>query len=122
MAVAAALGVASAASLLAQQGGEALELPSLVGWFGAATPFALVLLYWLRRESQRADRWERLYLDVADRSAKDVLPALAEATRLHGQTIEVLTDVSTRPSPDVALLTSTERAIRDLLDRVERLR
>jgi hypothetical protein len=90
--------------------GIGLDVGTLVASYGAATPFALVLLYWLRRESSRGDRWEGKYLELAGKMAGEVVPMLTESQRIHREAGELVTRHS-------ATLQDTERRLRDTIDR-----
>jgi hypothetical protein len=108
--------------VVAQTGG--LDVGTLLASYGAATPFALVLLYWLRSTEARATRWEAAYLALAEKTADEVVPVLAESQRIHQEAAELATrqtvmlhQLHARPQPDPALLMEAERSLRDTIRR-----
>jgi hypothetical protein len=87
-----------------------LDAGSILASYGAAAPFALVLLYWLRRESSRGDRWEGKYLELASKMGSEVVPMLTESQRIHREAGELVTR-------HAATLQETERRLRETIDR-----
>jgi hypothetical protein len=104
-----------------------LDVASILASYGAAAPFALALYLWLRREAGRADRWEQLYLELADKTSGEVVPMLLESQRVHRAAAELserqaalVARLEHLPEPDGALLREAARALRQQIDRADR--